>query len=438
EVLADHRQRAGRAGLLQIGVTALEEVDVGQYRQAGGAAGFVAAGNVRRHEIGANHALAGGGLLDLGDDRRLAALRPLPQGAGKAARRVRLFRQPLQLGQTHAGPPLGHFLALAGNDLVEHAHCTFSWRNTAVKDTSSCSLSRARPLNSASWAIWTPSLRLPANPATYRAAPALSTIRSAAFWPFSVLRRPRASLISASDSWASLTVRPIRLWLLMPKSSGRMSYSVISPFFSSATCVGAARLISSRPSLECTTMTCSLPRRRSTSAMWRHSSLLNTPSTWRFSPAGLAIGPRMLNRVRRPSSRRALPAWRMAPWWDGANMKPTPTVSMLRATCSGVRSRKMPAASSRSALPLLPDTARLPCLATLPPPAATTKDAALETLKMFMPSPPVPQLSTRVAPGTRTGVASSRMTSTAPTISSMLSLFMRRPMRKAPICASVH
>ncbi len=98
----------------------------------------------------------------------------------------------------------------------------------------------------------------------------------------------------------------------------------------------------------------------------------------------------------------------------------------------------MPAASSRSALPLLPDTARLPCLATLPPAAATTKAAAEETLKMFMPSPPVPTMSTSLSGRRATGSASSRITCTAPTISSMVSLFMRRPIRKAPICASLH
>ncbi|MND77980.1 hypothetical protein D3C80_696840 [compost metagenome] len=99
----------------------------------------------------------------------------------------------------------------------------------------------------------------------------------------------------------------------------------------------------------------------------------------------------------------------------------------------------MPAASSTSALPVLPDTARLPCLATLPPAAATTKVAAEETLKILAPSPPVPTTSTtwsRLESSTR--VASSRITETAPTISSMVSLFMRMPMRKAPICASVH
>ncbi|MNP45387.1 hypothetical protein D3C76_1393090 [compost metagenome] len=99
----------------------------------------------------------------------------------------------------------------------------------------------------------------------------------------------------------------------------------------------------------------------------------------------------------------------------------------------------MPAASSRSALPLLPETARLPCLATVQPAAATTKAEAVDTLKILAPSPPVPTTSTtpsRVLSSTLS--ASSRITDTAPTISSMLSLFMRMAIMNAPICASVH
>src|SRR3990167_7930715 len=76
-------------------------------------------------------------------------------------------------------------------------------------------------------------------------------------------------------------------------------------------------------------------------------------------------------------------------------MKPTPTSLTQRATCSGVSSRLTPAASITSALPDLLDTERLPCLATLPPAAATTKAEAVEILKVCTPSPPVPQVSTR-------------------------------------------
>src|SRR5690554_4699688 len=118
-------------------------------------------------------------------------------------------------------------------------------------------------------------------------------------------------------------------------------------------------------------------------------------------------------------------------------MKPTPICSTQRATCSGVRFRLMPACSIRSALPLLEDTARLPCLATWPPAAATTKADAEETLNRLAPSPPVPTISTSGLALISTLVASSRITSVAPVISSMVSLFRRRPIRNAPIWASV-
>ena len=74
--------------------------------------------------------------------------------------------------------------------------------------------------------------------------------------------------------------------------------------------------------------------------------------------------------VRTPSSLRTGAACFIAGWWLGANMKPTPTVSIDRAICSGVRSSFAPSASSTSALPLREDTERLPCLATFAPAAA--------------------------------------------------------------------
>ena len=52
-----------------------------------------------------------------------------------------------------------------------------------------------------------------------------------------------------------------------------------------------------------------------------------------------------------------------------------------------------PAANNKSALPDLLDTALLPCLVTAAPPAAATKDEAVEQLKVCKPEPPVPQVS---------------------------------------------
>ena len=67
EVLAQHRQLAGRTGLLQVGDRALEEALVGQHTQAGRAVARVAVGDLGGAEVRAQDALAGAGLLDLGD-----------------------------------------------------------------------------------------------------------------------------------------------------------------------------------------------------------------------------------------------------------------------------------------------------------------------------------------------------------------------------------
>ena len=156
------------------------------------------------------------------------------------------------------------------------------------------------------------------------------------------------------------------------------------------------------------------------------------------TPAGLVIGPRILNMVRKPSDLRGPIACFIALWCDGANIKPTPNSLIQRATCSEVSAKLTPAASNKSALPELEETPRLPCFATVPPAAATTNDDAVETLNKLAPSPPVPTISTAWSCFTVTPVASSRITVTAPTISSMLSLFIRSATKKAPICASSH
>ncbi len=124
----------------------------------------------------------------------------------------------------------------------------------------------------------------------------------------------------------------------------------------------------------------------------------------------------------------------MAPWKFGANMKPTPTSSMQRATCSGVMLMLTPRASSTSALPDFDDTERPPCLATRAPAAAATKAAAVEMLKVCAASPPVPQVSTRwKVSRTGTLVANSRITVAAALISPMVSFFTRRPVMRAAI-----
>ena len=117
-------------------------------------------------------------------------------------------------------------------------------------------------------------------------------------------------------------------------------------------------------------------------------------------------------------------------------MKPMPASSTHRATPSGVCSSLTPQASSTSAAPAELDAARLPCLATFTPEAASVRAAAVEMLKVLRPSPPVPTTST-TGPGTSTRSTLARMTRAMPAISSEVSPFSRSAVTNAPICAGV-
>ncbi len=196
-------------------------------------------------------------------------------------------------------------------------------------------------------------------------------------------------------------------------------------------------LISSRPSSALTTSTCRLPSFCSTRAIGSTQRLAYTPSNWFGALAGLLNGPSRLNKVRTPISLRGPAACFIAPWWRWANKKPTPTWATQACTCSGVRFKFTPAASSTSALPQALDTDRLPCLATCPPAAATTNAAVVEMLNVCAPSPPVPQVSMTCAPATSTFAAISRITSAAAATSSTVSPLALSAMRNAPICAGV-
>ena len=68
-----------------------------------------------------------------------------------------------EFGEADLGAARGNLLELTGDDLLQygwHAHPSFSCLNTAVKDTSSSSFSRASPVCRASCASWIPSRRL--------------------------------------------------------------------------------------------------------------------------------------------------------------------------------------------------------------------------------------------------------------------------------------
>ena len=90
----------------------------------------------------------------------------------------------------------------------------------------------------------------------------------------------------------------------------------------------------------------------------------------------------------------------------------------------------------RSALPQRLETERLPCLATVTPQPATTKAVVVEMLKVPVPSPPVPQVSTTAGADTWMRAALRRMARAAPASSSKVSPLVASAAMKAPIRAS--
>ena len=110
----------------------------------------------------------------------------------------------------------------------------------------------------------------------------------------------------------------------------------------------------------------------------------------------------------------------------------------------------MPSLSSTSALPHRLEAALFPCFATMTPQAAMTKATVVEILKVFVPLPPVPQVSMIVSASIfMSSVSMSRavpmrifidfslITFAAPVISSTVSPFILSAVTNAPICEYV-
>ena len=173
-----------------------------------------------------------------------------------------------------------------------------------------------------------------------------------------------------------------------------------------------------------------MPRSRSTSAIRGAAASSPTPISPRVAPAGLVRGPSRLNAVRTPISRRVGPAWRIAGWNAGANRNAKPSSRIARPAEAASWSMRMPRASRTSADPDFDVIARLPCLATGTPHAATTSAAVVEMLKVPDPSPPVPTMSI-VPSGASTRTTRSRIAEAKPANSSTVSPRIRSPMSRA-------
>ncbi len=141
-----------------------------------------------------------------------------------------------------------------------------------------------------------------------------------------------------------------------------------------------------------------------------------------------------------PISRRTADACRYDGWNSGAKQNPIPSSARLRATWSGPRSMRTPSASSVSAPPDSDDAARLPCLTTGTPAAATTIDAMVDRLTVLTPSPPVPTMSTASDPRTAPagiGRAWLSMTSASSLTSAAVGTFIVIATAKAAIWAGL-
>src|SRR5262249_38357370 len=191
----------------------------------------------------------------------------------------------------------------------------------------------------------------------------------------------------------------------MPYSRGSSVDVRTVPSMSSHTLETVVVVSSSIPSFPQNTIARSTPSSASVCAMRSAIDGSETPSTRRRTPAGLASGPRKLNVVGVPSSRRAGPANRSAGWYFGAKQNPMPASSTQRATPSGPRSITTPNASRTSAEPHADDAARLPCFATRTPAPAATSAARVEMLTVPDRSPPVPHVSTTGPPGPSSGMS---------------------------------
>ena len=113
-----------------------------------------------------------------------------------------------------------------------------------------------------------------------------------------------------------------------------------------------------------------------------------------------------------------------------------PIWSMHAATSVAPSEIVTPRASNTSAPPLFDDAARLPCLTTGTPAAATTIDVIVEMFTVCERSPPVPTMSI-AARSVSTRVAWSSIACDRPASSAGAAPFIFTPTPNAAICADV-
>ena len=120
EVLAQDRETAGGPGGDEVFVGALEELAVGQHREARSPARLVAAGDRGRVEVLPDHARTRGGLLHLRDDARAPGADRLAERLRERADRRGPLDAPAQLPQRGPLGPLGDLARLVGENAAQN------------------------------------------------------------------------------------------------------------------------------------------------------------------------------------------------------------------------------------------------------------------------------------------------------------------------------
>jgi thiosulfate dehydrogenase len=230
--------------------------------------------------------------------------------------------------------------------------------------------------------------------------------------------------------------------VVSPASSGRIVYCLTSVPFTSATMLSSESESSSSPPAPCTTRACCMcPLRASASAISGTACAEYTPITCRRAPAGFPMGPSRLNTVRNGNARRTGATIFIAGCMRVASRKAKPCARNVSVADSAVCSVGMSSAASTSADPHREVTARLPCLATRAPAAHATSATAVEMLKVPLPSPPVPQVSTSVSRSASVRgslIAADRMASENPASSAAVSPRSCSALKSADISFSLN
>src|SRR5688500_10833303 len=140
---------------------ALEELVVGEHRQARRAARLVARGDRRRVEILAQQPLGRAGALYLRNDSGFSLRNPLVDGFRETSHGRRLARAPRERGLRQQRPGSLDLCGLGLQDALEDAQAL----SLRVNATNSSSLRRAAPLSIAWRARSMPAFRVGATPA---------------------------------------------------------------------------------------------------------------------------------------------------------------------------------------------------------------------------------------------------------------------------------